>query len=225
MSKQFNWSGWFAQEGTRIRRRVRILMLLDAADYALITPLQITRFHALAYLADVLSPLYDFAPLSGRIMKRRAGPYYPDLQWEVDRLIGLGLVTAESLTPVIEESGAHNDALLSLEREQSRPILERVYTTREFRIQQHFFRELAGALSNIDDGDLDATTRSDVTWMAAPKGNVIDYAEWRARNYSALSAEKTKEIAAEILGTGAVKLLPSAQLSLYIRYMESAGDG
>jgi hypothetical protein len=98
-------------------------MLLDAADYAVISPIATPRFHAFTYLADVLSPIYDLSALSGVILKRRVGPYFPELQWELDRLVGLGLVDVSEFRPVVEVTHAYLDASYSLRREATDPIL------------------------------------------------------------------------------------------------------
>ena len=98
---------WLGSEGLQVRRRVRVLMLLDAIDYAVLAPISVQRFHTFAYLADVLSPIFQFVAISGKILKRRFFPYFPDLQWELDRLIGLDLVTTIDLAPVVEESQAY----------------------------------------------------------------------------------------------------------------------
>lgn len=217
--------GWLGMQGVQIRRRIRILMLLDAADYAVISPIPIPRFHAFAFLADVLSPIYHFAPLAGRILKRRAGPYFPDLQWEIDRLIGLSLVSPHELTPVIENQGTYVSGALVLERQRSEELLQRVYSEPEFQSHRDFFRELAGALSNIEDADLDAATQLDVTWGAGHRGAIIDYAEWRAKNYSAMSADHIEEVATQALGRHGGKLLPSAKINLYVQYLRRAVNG
>ena len=222
MSLDDGLSDWIGAEGVQIRRRIRILMLLDAADYAVISPITIPRFHALAFLADVLSPLYHFVPLSGRILKRRARPYFPDLQWEVDRLIGLSLVVPHGLTPVIATTEAYVSARLSLERHRSARLLELVYSQPEFQPHRNFFRELSGALSNLEDADLDAATQSDVTWGAGSEGTVIDYAEWRPNNYSVMSADRIEEIAAHVLGDRGGRLSPGAKVSLYVQYLKRA---
>ena len=216
---------WLRVKGVQIRRRIRILMLLDAADYAVISPIPIPRFHALAFLADVLSPIYHFVPLSGRILKRKAGPYFPDLQWEIDRLIGLNLVSPYGLTQVIENEKTYMSGALALERKRSVLLLQHIYSESEFRSHRDFFRELAGALSNIQDEDLDAATQLDVTWEAGHKGAVIDYAEWRAKNYSAMSANHIEEVATQALGEHGGKLLPSAKVNLYVQYLRRAVNG
>ena len=215
---------WISAESVQIRRRIRILMLLDAADYAVVSPIAIPRFHALAFLADVLSPIYRFVPLSGRILKRRARPYFPDLQWEVNRLIGLSLVVPHERSPVTAKTEPYANAALSLERQRSARLLELAYSESEFRAHRSFFRELSGALSNLEDEDLDAATQSDVTWGAGSEGSVIDYAEWRPNNYSVMSTDRIEQFAARALGDRGAQLSPGAKVNLYVQYLKRAAN-
>ena len=62
------------------------------AEHAAISPLRTRRLHAFAYLADVLSPVWDMPAFDGKVLKIEGGPHYPDLQREVDRLAILGLI-------------------------------------------------------------------------------------------------------------------------------------
>ena len=224
MNEKIRLSEWFMNKGIHVRRRIRALMLLDATDYAVISPVPVYRFHALAFLADVLSPLYEFPTISGKILKRRAYPYYPDLQWEIDRLIGLNLVTILELRPIIQTSRAYLNFSLSLDREHATPLLDLVYADQQLCLLRDYFRELAGALSNIDDADLDEATASDVTWDNGHMGTVIDYAEWRAKNYSILGADQIEQLAAHTLGDDAVNLSPGAKVSLYVCFLKRAAS-
>jgi hypothetical protein len=199
-------------------------MLLDAADYAVISPLPTARLHAFAFLADVLSPIYEFAALTGRVMKRRVGPYFPDLQWELDRLVGMGLADISGLKPVVEVSTAYLDASFSLNRDRAAVLLSLVYEDAGFGVLRDFFRELADALGAVPDDDLDSTTQADVTWESGHAGTVIDYAEWRARNYSKLTADRIDEIAREKFGDSAGRLSPGAKVNLYVRYLRRVSN-
>ena len=200
-------------------------MLLDAADYSVISPIPLLRFHALVFLADVLSPIYNFVPISGRILKRRTGPYFPDLQWEVDRLIGLNLVVPQGLVPIIEGSSAHIDTSIALHRPYAFDLLHLIYSDQQFTHYRGFFRELAGALSNLDDKELDAATQADATWSAGHTGAVIDYAEWRAKNFSSTSTKRLEDMTAESLGIRNFQLSPGAKLNLYVQFLRRAADG
>src|SRR5260370_89619 len=89
--------GWGKVNCLILRQRVRVLQLLEAAERAGITPLPARRLHAYAYLADVLSPVWDLQPFDGKVLKVKHGPHYPDLQKEVERLVVMGLITASRL--------------------------------------------------------------------------------------------------------------------------------
>lgn len=216
---------WLGSQGLQVRRRVRVLMLLDAVDYAVLAPISVQRFHTLAYLADVLSPIFDLVPMSGKILKRRSFPYFPDLQWEIDRLIGLDLVIPFDLTPVVEESKAFITFSLALQRPRSSPVLDIAYSQDEFSLLRDYFRELAGAMSNIQDAELDAVTRLDVTWDSGHSGAVIDYAEWRAQNYSSLGADRIEQLAVQVFGDKEAELSPTAKVNLYFKYLRRTANG
>jgi hypothetical protein len=112
-----------------------------------------------------------------------------------------------------------------LERNRSAILLELVHADPEFQSLRDFFRELAGALSNIEDTDLDAATQSDVTWEAGPKGAVIDYAEWRAKNFSTMSVERIEDLATRAWGSRGAQLSPGAKINLYVQYLRRAVNG
>jgi len=44
-----------------LRQRGRVLLLLDAAERAAVAPLSTDRLHTLAFLADVLSPVWNLS--------------------------------------------------------------------------------------------------------------------------------------------------------------------
>jgi hypothetical protein len=216
---------WLKGPGVHIRRRIRLLMLLDSADYAVISPVSTARLHAFAYLADVLSPIYNLTTLSGVVLKRRIGPYFPELQWDLDRIVGLGLADVTNLRQVVEVSHAYLVASFNLRREGAEPILDVVYRDESFLMLRDFFRELAGALGAVPEDDLDATAQADVTWMTGHRGTVIDYGEWRASNYSELSTERIEELARERFSRTGLKLAPAAKVNLYVRYLRRAAHG
>jgi hypothetical protein len=139
-------SAWLGTHGRSLQRRVRLVMLLDTADYAMISPVSTGRLHAFAYLADVLSPVYHLLPMSGRIYKRAIGPYFPELQWELDRLIGMALVNVSDLKAEVEEDQAYVDAHFALQRDRAAYMLGGIYEDAELLRLRDLFRELAAAL-------------------------------------------------------------------------------
>src|SRR5207248_10656921 len=59
-----------------IRKRVRLIQMLDAAERLGIAPLRAARLHGFAYLADVLSPVWHLPAFDGKILKIEGGPHY-----------------------------------------------------------------------------------------------------------------------------------------------------
>ena len=88
-----------------LRRRVRLVVLLDAAENAGLVPLRIIRLHAFAYLSNVLAPVWDMPALDGKLLKRRGGPFYPAMQRDLDRLVGMGVVVITGLDHVRDDDG------------------------------------------------------------------------------------------------------------------------
>src|SRR5260221_11854995 len=86
-----------------LRRRIRIITLLAAAEQAGLAPMPISKFHTFAYLSNVLSPVWEMLPLDGKVLKRGLGPFYPILQRDLDRLVGIGIVLISHVAHVFGE--------------------------------------------------------------------------------------------------------------------------
>src|SRR6185437_3861561 len=93
------------------------------------------EIHALAYLADCLAPVYGIPALDGILLRREAGPLFPDLQWDLDRLWAMGFLELTGLSQRTETglitrtgyattaSGSTRAAVL-----QGSPLLDRLFT-------------------------------------------------------------------------------------------------
>ena len=104
-----------------LRRQVRLLMLLDGADLAGIAPLRVNRLHTYAYLSNVLAPVWDARVFDGRLLKQKGGPFYPELQHDLDRLVGSGLVVITGLGHKLDEGDRWRlDGSFALNREMAR---------------------------------------------------------------------------------------------------------
>ena len=57
-----------------LRRRTRVILLLNAAERAGVAPLSTARLHAFAFLADVLSPVWHLPVFDAAILKIVGGP-------------------------------------------------------------------------------------------------------------------------------------------------------
>ena len=94
-----------AERFDALRRRARILLLLRGARNAGLYPISILALHAYAYFSNVLAPVWDMPTLDGKILKRKGGPFYPVLQTDLDRLVGMGMVQISDVAHVRDSEG------------------------------------------------------------------------------------------------------------------------
>ena len=207
-----------------IQRRVRLVLLLDASRQAGIEPLPTLRLHFIAYLANVLSPVWemlhtnDFSlKKSGSILKRRSGPFYPDLQRDLDRLVGMGIAKVSNLRyESIDGVRFRLEGQYKLNSGLATPILTYVYSLPDEAATAKYLRELVLALSALSDREIDSAASQDATYSDPTIGldNVIDFGEWSHQNYSARAAQRAGELVYSGAAVGA-----SEKVHLYIRHL------
>lgn len=206
----------------RIQRQLRLIILLDAAEGAGLVPMSILRLHTFAYLANVLAPVWDMPAQDGKVLKRRGGPFYPALQRDLDRLVGMNIAVISDLGYSLDEAKRwHLEGRYRLNRELASSILGRAQQFEEENRSIAFIRELAYALSALSDEEIDRAMTEDATYSdpLIDIGNVVDFAEWRRLNYT---ANATLELG---------RLLPSAQATLgeklhfYVRHLRTRLHG
>ena len=175
-----------------VGREIRILSLLEASERAGLSPLSSTQLHALAYLANVLAPVWDLVPETGVLLKLRGGPYYPALQEDVDRLVSMTLVEVLQTRFVQSDDGVWRfDGQFQLNGARTAPILEHARTFEDEREVHEMILELCLALSSLDPEALVPTALADATYAnpAVAFGQQIDFTRWGGRNSSADIAE------------------------------------
>lgn len=215
----------------RLRQRGRLLLLLDAAERAAVTPLHSRRLHAFAYLADVLSPVWSLPAFDGKILKIEGGPHYPDLQEELENLVVLGLVKISDLEYVyvnerkegarLEGNYALNfrsrylDGLLNL---LGAGYGDEALTPDDRKIYQ-FMVELAGAMATMNNGEIDIAASYDATYNSVERYNeIIDFAKWTEDQIDDNPSWQVSEQFSEFMPDGAT-LSPGEKLYLYATYL------
>lgn len=169
------------------RRWLRILSILDACRWVGLTPITTSSLHVIAYLSEVLAPAWMLEPLDGKVLKQSTAPYYPTLQQDIDRLIGMGLVRVDDL-----KIGRNDDDIpillpkISLIEERVEPILTVLSELPGEEFVLDFLREVVQAFSRLSDEQVPSSMSEDATYgsPAVDTGQVIDLGEW-------LSAEET----------------------------------
>ena len=197
-----------------LRRRVRLLVLLDGSEQAGISPIRLNRLHTYAYLSNVLAPVWQSEVFDGRILKRRGGPFYPALQHELDRLVGLGLVTISDVDHFQDGDGQWRlDASFSINHQLADDSLGVINSFPEEFSVRSFLLEVAYALSALTDDEVAGIAGEDPTYSDLSVGyeNVIDFAEWRNLNYSANVANH--------FSTVLERATPGELLHLFVRHL------
>jgi hypothetical protein len=196
--------------------RLRLLLLLDACEAADLTPIPVMRLHALAFLSNVLSPIWSVNSYDGKILKRRGGPFYPELQSQLDRLVGLGLVGVHDVRHIEEEGKWRIEAKFSVNPGMADTIIADAQIFVDERSVTEFFRRLAFAISRLRQ-PLEELVKFDATWSdpRTGAGDVIDFSEWRRANYSVFAARMFENLSAK-----GVKIGRGDKLNLYMRFME-----
>ncbi len=221
---------------TKLKQRCRVLLLLDAAEQIGITPLPSAQFHAFAYLADVLSPVWELVPFDGKIYKSDGGPHYPDLQEELDSLVVLGLVQVSDLhyEVVRDDGGARISGSygLNFSSEHLETILaalgarssEEAIDSDDCSVHAYLV-ELAGALATLAEDQIESATCVDITYRTnAELYNVVDFANWVDDAWVANPSWQAAERFQAFLPDES-KLMPGEKLYLYAAYLGRAMHG
>ncbi|MES2497539.1 MAG: hypothetical protein V4618_15610 [Pseudomonadota bacterium] len=199
-------------------RRAWLLLLINGAARAGLTPIEQTDVHRAAFLANALAPLYDLPVENGLVVRWKRGPFFPDLQWDLDRLATMGLLTFRQVEPVKDSSGKWFCAryeLGSLAASFLAATLQLESSRRVYRLHCELFAALA-ALSDDDNRSAalhDATYANLVDGDLKAEQTVIDFASFRDQNFTARATRAIGESLKDLAVNEREKL------HLYVRYL------
>lgn len=206
------------------KRPIRVLALLDALADASIFEAPLRVVHELAYLSNVLAPVFDLAPFSASLLKRQGGPYYPELQETIDLLVGHGMVLASGIryAPVAEEKRYCLHANYRINRTLVTPVLDAYHAAYSDTGEPFFLGELCAAYSMLADQELGQAFRFDARYADQDVDNneVIDFGQWvdaASTNFSRNAAMSFRP---------GESLQPAERIFMYIEHVQrKAGHG
>lgn len=199
-------------------RRARILLLLEASESAGLTPIPVSDLHAFAYLANVLSPVWDLAPQKRTVFKKRGNPYYPELQHGIDTLVGRGIIGIEGLEYRldVDDRWRLEGRLFLADFEAARIITDTVQQFADEQRLASFYRELAFAYAALPWNIRSNVVEEDAIYGIDVGDDVlIDFAEWKQANYSENSARFFDRVMPD--GQAAS---PAQKLHLYAQHLK-----
>ncbi|MFN3625044.1 MAG: hypothetical protein ACK4TP_13400 [Hyphomicrobium sp.] len=215
-----------SDDAATLARQVRLIVLLEAARSAGLTPIDVVRLHTLAYLSNVLSQVWDMPPMDGKILKRRGGPFYPAMQADLDRLVGMGLVLLGRVGHRQDEDGRWRlEGEYRLNSSLAAPVLDAIRRSEAEARTLRYVKEIAFALAGLDEAEIDRAVSEDATYAdpAISPGNVVDFGEWQRwqeKNYSANASLRL----GDLLPSGR-RASTGEQLHLYVRHLHRRMHG
>jgi hypothetical protein len=188
-----------------------------------VSPIEIDQLHAFAFFVNVLSPLWNLEPFRGSVLKRKAGPFFKELQVAVDELIAENAVEVIDFSYKDAEAGS-GGALMSAKLRISLAKAETVLRVQRLMPDEMeiaaFLDQLAFVFAEIEPEDRGEAVDVDATY-SAPDTNynrMIDFAEWRDPEIADHSVRAARQL--QRYAPKGVSLSRAEELVLYMRLMK-----
>lgn len=195
---------------------LRLIGILDAAPAAGLAPIGLAHLHTIAYLADALAPVWDLRIVDAQLIKQREGPFSPNLQRDLDLLVGRGVVVPSDVRHIETDEGRWRlDANYSLNRRFSEPILAVVRSFADHGRQLDLTREIVFAVSGLGDLGVARAASVDAAYSdpLVDSGGVLDLGDPGSEpNPSARAAMRFGDLVASD-----IDLSNAEMLHLYVR--------
>jgi hypothetical protein len=161
------------------QRQAWLLTLFGAADRVGILPLGLTRLHHLIYIANCLAPAYDIAGLDQTVLKGRRGPFYPQVQWDLDELVVRGLVEMSRFEITEDAAGVWFNADYSLDPRGLR-VSNQVLHIPAYLEVFDYLSELSAAFEPYADRFVERVRAADANYSipGTVDGMLLDFGEW-----------------------------------------------
>jgi len=153
------------------------MQILAASEECGLAPCPVNVVHSIAYLCDALAPVWDVPMLHRHLVKRQARPFFPELQRELDFLVGAGVVQVDWFSHVREGSaGWRIDASYVLDRQAAGPVLSRAESTASRSEWAWFVREVVFGAAGLGPDLVVEMQRLDAAYSeeTVHVGNVLD---------------------------------------------------
>lgn len=200
--------------------QVWLVFLMGAAQKAGLLPISKTLFHRVIYLSNCLAPLFDTTPTNATIVKYKRGPFYPKVQWYLDRLAVLGILKVRDLEYITDEYGTWMEALY-FTNGATRQVIETCKGVQYGRQIEEYLTEMVFAVASISKRTWKDAALNDSTYDEPGKteGAFIDFAD-PTNNLSVQTARAFQAV----LPKGFIAS-PKEEMFLYLRFLESQVAG
>lgn len=196
--------------------QVWLVFLMGAAQRAGLTPIPKSLFHRIIYLSNCLAPLFETTPTAGTVVKYRRGPFYPTLQWYLDRLAVLGVLEVRDIEYAVDEHGVWMEATY-LTNEATRDVINRCTEIQYGAKIEEYLTEMVFAVASTSRHTWASAALYDATYNepGRTEGAFIDFGD-PSSNLSVQTARAFQTV----LPKGIV-VSPKQEMFLYLRFLEA----
>ncbi len=200
-----------------IRSRVWVLLAIDACDRNGLLPISKLRFHRLIFLSNCLAELFQANPPLKRVIKYKRGPFYPDIQWQMDRLTAMGLIKVQNIKILDDGLGPWMKADYGL-CPSGIGTVGQIKNTPLGNATAKYIDELVFAFARLDERRLDEIALNELNYVASgvAHGALITFEGVRS-NLAIMKTDEFERMAPEFLTS---RLREKAQL--YLSYIQVA---
>jgi hypothetical protein len=196
--------------------RVWLVFLVDAAYRAGLNPLSKQRVHRLVFLSNCLAPLFQATPHTAQIVKYKHGPFYPLIQWELDRLATMGILTIDNLKYSHDAKGWWVNADYGVGK-MMEPVLAHCRQTEYGQQLCGYLNEVVAGFASLRSAALDEVALRDENYdqPGVAADSFIDFSD-QEENFSFKTARTFRDVLP-------VNLVPTRkeELFLYMRFLEA----
>lgn len=203
------------QEPSKHTVRIWLLMLLAASGRTGLPSVEKSKLHSLLFLSNCLAPIYNSHGPNHLVMKYARGPFYPNAQWDIDRLVVQGYIDVHSVRHIVDADGHWTTAEYSISK-QGFELVQTVVKLSTVEPIWEFMKDLGAAFSNLKIETRERSVLKDVTYdqPGMSERAVINFSD-EMRNYSVRAANTFVELAPHMLKPGR-----QDRLRMYLKYLE-----
>jgi hypothetical protein len=196
--------------------QVWLVFLMGAAQKAGLLPVSKKLFHRVVYLSNCLAPLFETTPTAATIVKYKRGPFYPILQWYLDRLAILGVLKVSNLAYVKDEYGIWMEAKYSTNG-TTRHVIDTCTQIQYGRQIEQYLTEMIFAVASISKRTWESAALHDSTYdgPGRSEGAFVDLAD-PENNLSVQTAHAFRTVMPK-----GVIASPKEEMFLYLRFLEA----
>ena len=201
-------------------RRFWLLALFRGIEAAGFSPVTSSKVHALVYLANALATTYGITPLDPILLKIEKGPLYPQFFWELERLVGMRLLSVHAL-----EYATINDidsAEYSLTKQGAELVENVFHSVPELRKVAQAQKSIALAYSrNPSSGLSQNLLKRDGNYGDTDigEGEIVDFGEWTFVNST---KDAVSYLQSRIIEHYPHRTDPAIAVNYYAQYLSEA---